>query len=73
MAVDYVSLVDVNEFNYNLKDSILHSFKLINYDFPEKINRVLIKPNMCYYWKASTGYTTDPRVVGAVIDIVIFP
>ncbi len=38
----------------------------LNYDF-SKVETVLIKPNLCYYWNASTGETTDGRVVGAVI------
>lgn len=65
-----VSLVDVKDHDNNLKDSIHESIKLIGYDFDRKIDSVLIKPNMCYYWKASTGYTTDPNVVGAIIDII---
>ena len=28
----------------------------------------LLKANLCYYWDASTGYTTDPRIVAALID-----
>ncbi|MGA2385818.1 MAG: DUF362 domain-containing protein [Candidatus Bathyarchaeia archaeon] len=31
------------------------------------IKNVFIKPNLCYYWDASTGETTDGRVVCAVI------
>ena len=31
---------------------------------------VIIKPNLCYYWDYSTGQTTDPRVVSAIIDVV---
>jgi uncharacterized protein (DUF362 family) len=31
---------------------------------------LVIKPNLCYYWNYSTGETTDPRVVSAVIDYV---
>ncbi|CAG1004125.1 hypothetical protein METP1_03129 [Methanosarcinales archaeon] len=36
----------------------------------KKVNSVLIKPNLCYYWDYSTGETTDKRVVSAVIDYV---
>jgi uncharacterized protein (DUF362 family) len=28
---------------------------------------VVIKPNLCYYWNASTGETTDGRIVSATI------
>ena len=41
----------------------------LNYDFG-KVNNVFIKPNLCYYWTASTGETTDSRVVGSVIKYV---
>jgi uncharacterized protein (DUF362 family) len=42
----------------------------IEYDFSKKIKTVVIKPNLCYYWDYSTGETTDPRLVSAVIDWV---
>jgi uncharacterized protein (DUF362 family) len=42
----------------------------LNYDFTRKIDSVVIKPNLCYYWDASTGETTDPRLVSAVIDYI---
>jgi uncharacterized protein (DUF362 family) len=35
-----------------------------------RIQSVIIKPNLCYYWDASTGETTDKRVVAAIIDYV---
>ena len=38
----------------------------MNYNF-SGIKTVVIKPNLCYYWPASTGETTDGRVVCAVI------
>jgi uncharacterized protein (DUF362 family) len=31
-------------------------------------NSIIIKPNLCYYWDYSTGQTTDPRVVGSIIN-----
>ena len=42
----------------------------LDFDFREDIQDVVIKPNLCYYWNYSTGETTDPRVVSAVIDYV---
>ncbi len=42
----------------------------LEYDFSKKIKTVIIKPNLCYYWDYSTGETTDPRLVSAVIDWV---
>jgi uncharacterized protein (DUF362 family) len=38
----------------------------LNYDF-SRVQNVVIKPNLCYYWNASTGETTDERVVCSVI------
>ena len=38
----------------------------LNYDLAG-VNNVVIKPNLCYYWNASTGETTDGRVVCSVI------
>jgi uncharacterized protein (DUF362 family) len=40
----------------------------LEYDFGAKIRKIVIKPNLCYYWDYSTGETTDPRLVSAVID-----
>lgn len=36
----------------------------------KQVKSVLIKPNLCYYWDYSTGETTDPRVVSALIDYI---
>ena len=33
-------------------------------------NKILIKPNLCYYWHYSTGQTTDPRVVKSIIEYI---
>jgi uncharacterized protein (DUF362 family) len=41
---------------------------LLSTNLSDKIKTVVIKPNLCYYWDYSTGETTDPRVVSAVID-----
>lgn len=32
------------------------------------VRSIVIKPNMMYYWDASTGETTDPRIVSSIID-----
>ena len=44
-------------------DKIIQSIK-----FKDSFSSINIKPNLCYYWKSSTGYTTDPVIVSAVID-----
>jgi len=46
--------------------AVARSIDKLNYDF-SKVKTVYIKPNLCYYWNASTGETTDGRIVGAVI------
>lgn len=50
---------------YNATEKALDK---LEYDFSKKIRTVVIKPNLCYYWDYSTGETTDPRLVSAVID-----
>jgi len=54
----------------NLKDSISQVLDLIGFKSSASVKTVVVKPNLCYYWDASTGYTTDPRVVSGIIDYV---
>ena len=51
-------------------EAIADSLDLINYRFPNDVKNIVIKPNMCYYWHYSTGHTTDPAFVGALIDVL---
>jgi len=51
-----------------MKRRIEDSLDLIDYKFQKNIKNVVIKPNMCYYWDYSTGQTTDPRFVAALIE-----
>jgi len=53
-----------------MKRRIEDSLDLINYKFQKNIKKVVIKPNMCYYWDYSTGQTTDPEFVAALIDVI---
>jgi len=53
-----------------MKEAIEDSLDLIDYKFYEGIRKVAIKPNMCYYWDYSTGQTTDPKFVAAIIEIL---
>jgi len=53
-----------------IKEAIHDALELIQYRFSANIKNVVIKPNMCYYWDSSTGQTTDPRFVGALIDVI---
>jgi len=54
----------------SMKQSILESLNLIGYSFRNETKNVVIKPNLCYYWDYSTGQTTDPKFVAALIDII---
>lgn len=66
-----VVLTKTKSHNYAEVDifgTVQKAFDLLEYDFDAKIKSVVIKPNLCYYWDYSTGETTDPRVVSAVID-----
>lgn len=65
---DLVSLIKVKNMNKDIKQSISKALDLINFRLDQNISSIIIKPNLCYYWKASTGYTTDPRVVGGIVD-----
>lgn len=62
----------VNLFKCNdgdIRKAVFEAIKKTDFK-PEKVNTVIIKPNLCYYWDASTGETTDKRVVSAIIDYV---
>ena len=54
----------------DMKKAIEKSLNLLDYQFAKGIKEVVIKPNMCYYWDYSTGQTTDPKFVAAVIEII---
>lgn len=64
-----VSLTDVRK-SGKVKTAIDESLQLIGYKFARDTKEVVIKPNMCYYWDYSTGETTDPEFVGALIDLI---
>lgn len=53
---------------HGIKDASFHAIDSTGFQCNQEINLVLIKPNLCYYWDYTTGETTDPRVVSAVID-----
>lgn len=66
-----VSLVKINHQNQNpIKQAIIESLQLIDYSFNKTIKRVVVKPNLCYYWDCSTGQTSDPRFVAELIDLL---
>ena len=65
-----VSLVYARGSVDEIKKSILEALRLVNFKPYGPVRSVVIKPNLCYYWDADTGYTTDPKVVAGVIDCV---
>lgn len=50
----------------DIDDAVARSIDKLNYDFSH-VKTAVIKPNLCYYWNASTGETTDGRIVGSII------
>lgn len=66
-----MSLVSFVQIRKNLfAEAIATSLHLINYRFPSHVKNVVIKPNMCYYFHCSTGQTTDPAFIGALVDVL---
>lgn len=53
-----------------IKNTIQEALELIQYKFPTNIKKIVIKPNLCYYWDHSTGQTTDPKFVAALIELI---
>lgn len=62
-----VVLTEANGYSQN-EVGVAVSRALDTFNYELDIDLVVIKPNLCYYWDYSTGETTDPRVVSAVID-----
>lgn len=56
--------------NKEIDKTVARAIDLLDFNFNDKIGNVVIKPNLCYYWDYSTGETTDPRIVSALIDYV---
>jgi len=69
--VSLVSLVrtDSCESRY-LEKAISDSLNLVGFECLHDIKNVVLKPNMCYYWDWSTGQTTDPKFVSALIGLI---
>ncbi len=53
--------------NIAINDAVGRAIDKLDYNFAN-VKSVVIKPNLCYYWNASTGETTDGRVVSAIIN-----
>jgi uncharacterized protein (DUF362 family) len=71
IIMSMVSFVKIHQNTVkSMENAIADSLKLVDYSFRKDIENVVIKPNLCYYWDASTGQTTDPRFVAALINII---
>jgi uncharacterized protein (DUF362 family) len=70
VLLSLVGLVECKDRNVNsIRETIKEALKLIDYSFPQ-VKKIVIKPNMCYYWDWSTGQTTDPIFVVALINLL---
>lgn len=65
-----VSLVKSDHSLQDIRDSIRKAVRLIGLHTEKSVKSIVIKPNLCYYWDAATGYTTDPMLVSGIIDFV---
>ncbi len=63
-----VGLLKTKTSEDEIKISISKILNNIDYKKQRNVNDIAIKPNLCYYWKSSTGYTTDPKIVEGIID-----
>ena len=67
---DTVGLVQTQGSIEEIRNSIAKALDLIDFNPKNTVKSVAVKPNLCYYWDAATGYTTDPQVVAGIIDLV---
>jgi uncharacterized protein (DUF362 family) len=69
MAKVVLTSVGTRDFSdRDLGSVVRRALDRLDFNFDDDIRNVIIKPNLCYYWDSSTGETTDPRIVSAVID-----
>ena len=68
MSISCIIVEDILD-EENLISGISRAFK-INEMPLKKADSIIIKPNLCYYWDASTGQTTSPKLVGALIEFL---
>lgn len=70
LSLSLVGLVECKSRDVaSIRETVREALKLIDYTLP-KVKKVVIKPNMCYYWDWSTGQTTDPIFVAALIELL---
>lgn len=64
LVLNKTASYDTNDICETVKESL----DIIHPRDHNDIKSIIIKPNLCYYWDYTTGQTTDPRVVSAIID-----
>ena len=66
-----VSVVHTEDFSEEgLRNATFDAIDKSGFKFPKGINSAMLKVNLRYYWDSSTGETTDPRIVSAIIDYI---
>jgi len=68
--VSLVKIPNHNNTDHPLKQALTQSLNLIDYPWNKSIRKIVIKPNLCYYWDATTGQTTSPYFVSTLIDLI---
>jgi len=64
-----VIILNSDQYNeYIIDQMVTQIFNQICDNLQSSIRNIVIKPNMMYYWDASTGETTDPIIVSSIID-----
>ena len=67
-TVSVVRTEDLSE--EGLRNATFDAIDKSGFKFPKEINSAMLKVNLRYYWDSSTGETTDPRIVSAIIDYI---
>jgi uncharacterized protein (DUF362 family) len=71
MNENIVSIAQARELDQSgINEAVQKAIETSNFSMPDKLKSVVLKVNLRYYWDYSTGETTDPRVVSAVIDYI---
>jgi len=70
-AENIVSVVRAESYDeIGIKDAVYRALDMTEFKPTETPKSVVVKPNLRWYWDYSTGETTDPRVVSAIIDYI---
>jgi uncharacterized protein (DUF362 family) len=67
---DIVSLVKSKYNGADIEENLSKVINLAGVKPLSSVNSIALKLNLCYYWNASTGQTTDPKLTEAMIDFL---